>query len=80
MRSRGLGDVRSRIDEETAGIQIERRLPLQIIFGGVPQVGPVLNQMEEDARLRRNRLLEKPLTDGSSPAIDGVLGEPVAIE
>lgn len=73
-------DVRTRVDEETAGIQIERRLPLQIIFGGVPQVGPVLNQMEEDARLRRNRLLEKPLTDGSSPAIDGVLGDPVAIE
>jgi len=73
-------DIRTKVDEETAGIQTERRLPLQIIFGGVPNVGPVLNQMEEDARIRRNKLQNKPLTEGKTPAIDEVLGEPVAIE
>lgn len=72
--------IRTRIDEETAGIQVERRLPLQVIFGGVPKVGPVLNQMEEDARIRKNKLQQKPLTQGSSPAIDGVDGEALSIE
>ncbi len=73
-------DIRSRIDEETAGIQVERRLPLQIIFGGVPTVGPVLNQMEEDARIRKNKLQNKPLVEGSTPAVDGVDKEPLSIE
>ena len=73
-------DIRTKVDEETAGIQTERRLPLQIIFGGVPNVGPVLNQMEEDARIRKNKLQNKPLTEGTTPAIDEVLGDPVSIE
>jgi len=73
-------DIRVKVDEETVGIQTERRLPLQIIFGGVPNVGPVLNQMEEDARIRRNKLQNKPITEGKTPAIDGVLGDPVSIE
>ena len=73
-------DIRTKVDEETAGIQTERRLPLQVIFGGVPNVGPVLNQMQEDARIRRNKLQNKPITDGKTPAIDEVLGEPVSIE
>jgi hypothetical protein len=36
--------------------------------------------MAEDARIRRNRLQEKALNDGATPAIDEVLGEPVSVE
>ena len=73
-------DVRAKVDEETAGIRFERRLPIQIIFGGLPEVGPVLNQLEEDARIRRNRLQNKAVTEGASPAIDKVLGESVLVQ
>ena len=73
-------NVRQLVDEETAGIRFERRLPMHILFGGIPDVGPVLNQIEEDARLRENRQSDLPLTTGATPAIDGVLGEPVTVE
>jgi hypothetical protein len=32
-------DIRTKVDEETYGIQLEKRLPLQTLFGGVPDVG-----------------------------------------
>ena len=73
-------NIRTKIDEETAGILYERRLPIQVIFGGVPQVGPVIDKMAEDRRLRRNRLQKKPINAGATPAIDQVLNEPVLIE
>ena len=34
-----------KVDEETYGVQLEKRLPLQILFGGLPDVGPVLDKM-----------------------------------
>ena len=73
-------DVRSKVDEETAGIKFERRLPLQIIFGGLPNVGPVVDKMSEDARIRRNRILNRSLIDGATPSIDKVLDEKVLVE
>ena len=73
-------DVRTLVDEETAGIRFERRLPIQVLFGGLADVGPVLNQIEEDARLRRNRAENAPLNAGATPAIDGVRGEAVSVE
>ena len=73
-------DVRTLVDEETAGIRFERRLPIQVLFGGLADVGPVLNQIEEDARLRRNRAENAPLNVGATPAIDGVRGEAVSVE
>ena len=73
-------DIRTKIDEETTGVIYERRLPLQVLFGGLPKVGPVVDTMAEDARIRRNRLQEKALNDGATPAIDEVLGEPVSVE
>ena len=72
-------DIRRKVDEETAGIRFERRLPLQIIFGGLPDVGPVLDQMAEDRRLRTNKLQKRALNEGATPAIDGVLGDPVKV-
>lgn len=73
-------DVRTLVDEETAGIRFERRLPIQVLFGGLADVGPVLNQIEEDARVRRNRAESLPLNKGATPAIDGVGGEALSIE
>ena len=48
-------DIRTKVDEETYGIQLEKRLPLQRIFGGLPEIGPVLDKMSEDLRLRKAR-------------------------
>ena len=73
-------NIRELVDEETAGIRFERRLPIQIVFGGLANVGPVLDQMAEDQRLRKNRLEGKSPLDGGSPAIDNVLGEKIIVE
>ena len=73
-------DIRTLVDEETAGIRFERRLPIQILFGGLADVGPVINQIEEDARVRRNRAENLPLNQGSTPAIDGVDGAAVSVQ
>ena len=73
-------DIRAAVDAETAGIRFERRLPIDIVFGGLPNVGPILDQMAEDQRLRANRLQGRVPTDGGTPAIDEVLGEAVTVE
>ena len=73
-------DIRDLVDEETAGIRFERRLPIQIVFGGLPDVGPILDQMAEDARLRSNRLQGRVPTDGASPATDGVEGTEILVK
>ena len=73
-------NIRDLVDEETAGIRFERRLPFQIVFGGLPDVGPILNQMEEDVRLRRNRLQGRAATDGASTATDGVDGTVILVQ
>ena len=63
-------DIRTKVDEETFGIQLEKRLPLQVLFGGLPDVGPVLDKMAEDLRLRKNRFEGLPPTKGGTKAID----------
>ena len=73
-------DIRNLVDEETAGILFERRLPFQIVFGGLPNVGPVLDQMEEDMRLRKNRLDGKLPTQGATKAVDGVDGTTILLD
>jgi len=73
-------DVRAKVDEETAGIRFERRLPLQIVFGDLPNVGPVVDKMAEDARIRRNQLQDRAINEGATPAIDQVLSEPVLVK
>ncbi|MDA0960984.1 MAG: DUF3035 domain-containing protein [Proteobacteria bacterium] len=72
-------DIRTKVDEETYGIQLESRLPLQILFGGMPDVGPVLDKMEEDLRLRRARLDGKTPTEDGSKAIDPASNQPLTI-
>ena len=73
-------DIRDLVDEETAGIRFERRLPFQIVFGGLPDVGPILDQMQEDVRLRTNRLQGKLPTDGPSAGVDGVDGTAILVQ
>ena len=73
-------DVRSKVDEETAGIKFERRLPIQVLFGGLPDVGPVIDKMAEDRRIRRNRLENRSLSYGATHAIDKVFQDSVLVE
>ena len=73
-------DIRSKVDEETAGIKFERRLPIQVLFGGLPDVGPVIDKMAEDRRIRRNRLENRSLSYGATPAIDKVFQDSVLVE
>ena len=73
-------DIRAKVDEETAGIRFERRLPFQIVFGDLPDVGPVVDKMAEDARIRRNQLQGRAINEGATPAIDQVLSEPVLVK
>ena len=73
-------DIRTKIDQETTGIIFERRLPMNVIFGGLPDVGPILDQMAEDQRIRINLLQQKALNEGATPAIDGVYGDEIKVE
>lgn len=63
-------NIRETVDEETYGIRFERRLPIQMLFGGMPDIGPVLDQFAEDQRLRKNLREGRFPTDGGTPAID----------
>ena len=73
-------DIRTKIDEETYGIQLEKRLPIQTLFGGVPDVGPVLDKMAEDTRLREAMRNNQLPTDGESMGIDPLSDTPVLIK
>ena len=74
------GDIRSKIDEETYGVQLEKRLPLQTLFGGLPEVGPMLDKMAEDVRLRQARKTGQSPTVTGTMAIDPVDKTPVTIK
>ena len=73
-------DIRTTVDEETIGIQIEKRLPIQILFGGQPNVGPNLVSESEALRIRRAIAKGEDLTSTPTPAIDPVQNTPLAIE
>ena len=73
-------DIRAIVDQETTGIIFERRLPINVIFGGLPDVGPILDQITEDRRIRTNIMQQRAINKGATPAYDGVLGEEVQIK
>jgi hypothetical protein len=73
-------DIRVKVDQETTGIIFERRLPINVIFGGLPEVGPILDQMAEDRRIRINRMQKRAINEGATPAYDGVDGDEVQIQ
>ncbi len=73
-------DIRVKVDEETYGIQIEKRLPLQKLFGGIADVGPVLDKMAEDARLRKASREGQAATAEGTKAINPADGVPLTIK
>ena len=73
-------DIRAKVDAETYGIQLENRLPLQQLFGGLPDIGPVLDKMAEDARLRKARQDGRFPTDEATLATDPASDKPVAVQ
>ena len=73
-------DIRAKVDAETYGIQIENRLPLQQLFGGLPDVGPALDKMSEDTRLRKARLEGRLPTDDATLATDPLSDQPLAVQ
>ena len=73
-------DIRAKVDAETYGIQLENRLPLQQLFGGLPDIGPVLDKMAEDTRLRKARQDGRLPTDEATLATDPIIDEPTAVQ
>ena len=73
-------DIRVKVDQETTGIIFERRLPINVIFGGLPDVGPILDQMAEDRRIRKNLMQKRAINEGATTAYDGVFGDEVQIQ
>ena len=73
-------DIRETVDQETLGIQFERRLPIQVLFGGVPEIGPVLNKIAEDQRLRANKRKGLMPNEGDILARDAQSQETVIIK
>ncbi len=73
-------DIRVKVDQETTGIIFERRLPINVVFGGLPEVGPILDQMEEDRRIRTNFMQKRAINEGATPAYDGVYGDEVQVQ
>ena len=72
-------NIRQIVDEETYGIRFERRIPLQVLFGGLPDIGPVLDKFAEDQRLRQTLRQGGSATEGGTPAMDLLAEEPVTI-
>ena len=48
-------------------------------FSGVPDVGPVLDKMAEDLRLRKARLAGQAPTEGGTKAIDPASDQPLTV-
>lgn len=75
-----ISNIRQLVDEETLGIQIERRLPIEILFGGQPNVGPNLNAAAEALRIRKALARGEDPTATPTPAIDPVDGTDLTVE
>ena len=73
-------DIRNIVDKETLGIQLDRRVPLEQIFGGQPEVGPDLDAAAEAYRIRQAIKDGKPLTDTPTFANDPLENIPLTIE
>ena len=72
--------IRQIVDEETLGIQIDRRVPTEILFGGQPNVGPNLDAAREAIRIRRALESGKPVTEGATLAKDPIEGTTLEIK
>ncbi|MCE2516822.1 MAG: DUF3035 domain-containing protein [Alphaproteobacteria bacterium] len=75
-----VANIREIVDEETLGVQIERRIPIQVLFGGTPNVGPNLNSVEEAIRIRRALASGLKLNETPTLATDPIEGTPLTVE
>jgi hypothetical protein len=75
-----LANIRDIVDAETLGIQVERRLPAQILFGDTPNIGPTLDALDERKRIRQAQEEGRPVNEDPTPATDSVNGASIAIE
>ena len=73
-------NIRIIVDEETLGIQIDNRVPTDILFGGQPNVGPNLDAVRETIRIRRALEEGKPINEEATFATDPIEGTPLTIE
>ena len=73
-------DIRAKVDEETLGIQTDKRVAVEVLFGGRPNVGPTLSPEAEAQRIRDAQRDGRSLTETPTPAIDPVENQPVTIE
>jgi len=73
-------NIRAIVDEETLGIQLDSRIPLEQLFGGKPEVGPDLNAEAEAFRIRQAIKDGQPLNLTPTPGIDPIEKEPLEIE
>ena len=73
-------DIRTKVDEETLGIQIDKRLAVHVLFGGRPNVGPTLSPEAEARRIRDAQRDGRGLTETPTPALDPVDNQAVEIK
>ncbi|MCG8623004.1 MAG: DUF3035 domain-containing protein [Proteobacteria bacterium] len=73
-------NIRNTIDSETLGVQLDARVPAEVFFGGVPDVGPELDAEAEAFRIRQAIKDGQPLTE--TPTVGRSLsgGDTLAIE
>ena len=69
-------DIEPKLTRKPTAFSSENRLPLQQLFGGLPDIGPVLDKMAEDARLRKARQDGRLPTDEATLATDPTSDEP----
>jgi hypothetical protein len=50
-----------------------------VLFGGLPDIGPILDKVSEDKRLRQNLRSGLMPADGATPGIDAQTDEPVSV-
>ena len=74
-----LAGIREIVNTETYGIQRDRRVAVEVLFGGTPNVGPILNAEEEAIRIRKATSDNQPLDATPTPATDPVSDEPLTI-
>ena len=73
-------NIRRLIDEETLGLQLDSRIPIQELFGGAPEIGPDLDAGREAYRIRRAIIDGTPLTDSPSIGFDPISRESISLE
>ncbi|MGU9962399.1 MAG: DUF3035 domain-containing protein [Candidatus Puniceispirillales bacterium WSBS_2018_MAG_OTU23] len=73
-------DIRTLVDEETLGIQLDSRIPLDILLGDTPNVGPNLDAAGEAIRIRKALQSGEDVTASPTLAVDPVQDSPITVQ